>query len=300
MNKKISLGLAAAIALTAVAVSVIAAVFVTLYFCNKVVSDVSDKSAMYVSLARADDIVREKSYYASDDKKLSEAIVSGYINALGDGSVYMTAQEYEEYKRLISSDSLTNVTYEKIGTNAYIKFESFYPSAADEFKSALEKALSDSVTGIIIDLRDVSQGDSETAVKTADMIVPLGADREQPLAYACDRNGEKVKIWSADSAEVSQNIVLLINGKTSGASELFAAVLTGYGKAAAAGEKTAGDGMYSEIFELEDGGAIKLNTAELVPYGSRVFNSTGITPDAEFSGTDEQFIQKGAEILKSE
>lgn len=300
MNKKISLGLTAAIALTAVAVSVIATVFVTLFFYNRVVSDISDKSAMYASLARVDEIVRKNYYYASDDKKLSDSLVSGYINALGDGNEYMTAQEYEEYKRQISSDELADVSYEKIDSNAYIKFKSFYPSAAQSFKSALEKASSDSVTGLIIDLRDVSQGDSETAVKTADMIVPLGSDKEQALAYACDRNGEKVKIWSADSSDVSLNIVLLINGKTSGAAELFTAVLTGYGKAVTVGAKTAGNGLYSEIFELEDGGALKLSVAELVGYGGKVFNEVGITPDAEFSGTDEEFMQKGIQTLKGE
>ena len=147
---------------------------------------------------------------------------------------------------------------------------------------------------------DVSQGDSETAVKTADMIVPLGSDKEQALAYACDRNGEKVKIWSADSSDVSLNIVLLINGKTSGAAELFTAVLTGYGKAVTVGAKTAGNGLYSEIFELEDGGALKLSVAELVGYGGKVFNEVGITPDAEFSGTDEEFMQKGIQTLKGE
>lgn len=300
MNKKISLGLTAAIALTAVAVSVIATVFVTLFFYNRVVSDISDKSAMYASLARVDEIVRKNYYYASDDKKMSQSLVSGYINALGGDNKYMNAEEYEQYKREKSSSEVKSVEYDKKDSYAYIRVERFYDSTVDEFKSALEKASSDSVTGIIIDLRDVSDGDSESAVKTADMIVPLGADKEKALAYASDKDGETVKIWSADSADISLDIVILINEKTSGAAELFTAVLTGYGKAVTVGAKTAGNGLYSEIFELEDGGALKLSVAELVPYGGKVFNEVGITPDTEFSGTDEEFIQKGIQTLKGE
>lgn len=300
MNKKISLGVTTAIALTAVAVSVIAAVFVTLYFCNRVVSDISDKSAMYASFARVDEIVRKNYYYASDDKKMSQSLVSGYINALGGENKYMNAEQYEQYKREKSSSEIKSVEYEKKDSYAYIKFERFYDSAVDEFKSALEKASSDSVAGIIIDLRDVTDGDSETAVKTADMIVPLATDKEKALAYASNKDGETVKIWSADSADVSLDIVLLINGKTSGAAELFTAVLTGYGKAVTVGANTAGNGLYSEIFELEDGGALMLSVAELVPYGGRVFNEAGIAPDTEFSGTDDEFIQKGIQTLTGE
>ena len=43
-----------------------------------------------------------------------------------------------------------------------------------------------------------------------------------------------------------------------------------------------------------------LSVAELVPYGGRVFNEAGIAPDTEFSGTDDEFIQKGIQTLTGE
>lgn len=297
MNKKISLGLTAAIALSAVAVSVIASVFITLFFYNRVVSDISDKASMYSALANADTVVREHYYYADDSKKMSDALVSGYIEALGDGNKYMTAEEYSKYKAdkvLAGSDG---VTYEKKESVGYIGITSLYEGSVEPFSEALKNAESDSVTGIVIDLRGVNSGDTDTAVKLADMIVPLGSDSSQAIAYAKDKKGETVKSWSADSADISLECVIFIDSETSGAAEVMTAIISGYSKCVTLGAKTAGNGMYNEIFELGDGSALLLSTAEVIPYGAKSFNGVGISPDTEFTGSDDQFIQMAKQIF---
>lgn len=291
MNKKISLGLTAAIALSAVAVSVIASVFITLFFYNRVVSDISDKASMYSALANVDTVVREHYYYADDSKKMSDALVSGYIGALGDGNKYMTAEEYAEYKNDKASAGADSVSYEKKDSLGYIRITSLYEGAVSPFEEALKKAEGDSVAGIVIDLRGVSQGDTDTAVKLADMIVPLGSDNAQAIAYAKDKNGETVKSWSADSADVSLGCVIFIDAETSGAAEVMTAIVSGYSKCVTIGAKTAGNGMYNEIFELGDGSALLLSTAEVIPYGGKSFNGVGISPDTQFTGSDDQFMQ---------
>ena len=299
MKKKISLGMTAAIALSAVAVSVIASVFISLYLYNKVVSDVSDKSSMYSALANVDTVVREHYYYSGDSGKMSDALVSGYVSALGDGNRYMTAEEYAEYKTETASAGADSVKYEKKDSVGYIKISSLYSGTLTAFSEALEKAESDSVSGVVIDLRGVQDGDTDSAVKLADMIVPLGTDNSQPIAYAADNKGETVRSWSADSADISLDCVIFIDSETSGAAEVMTAIVSGYSKCVTLGSKTAGNGLYNEVFELGDGSALILSTAQVVPYGGRAFNGEGISPDTEFSGSDDQFIQMAKQIFEN-
>ena len=84
-------------------------------------------------------------------------------------------------------------------------------------------------------------------------------------------------------------MVVLVNSNTSGAAELFACDLRDFGMAQLVGDKTSGNGTMQKIFELDDGSAIALTVAKILPYKSGDFNGIGIEPDHKVELTVEQF-----------
>ena len=78
-----------------------------------------------------------------------------------------------------------------------------------------------------------------------------------------------------------------MNGSTASASEITAAALKDYNKATIVGEKTYGKGVVQKMYNLSDGGILKVTTAEwLTPNGDSI-NNNGVAPDIEVEMTAE-------------
>ena len=82
-------------------------------------------------------------------------------------------------------------------------------------------------------------------------------------------------------------MAVLVDSGTSGPGEIFAVTLRDFG-AQLVGQKTAGVGTMSEVFQLNDGSAVRLTVAVLQPYKSERYDGVGLTPDIEAELTQEQ------------
>lgn len=173
------------------------------------------------------------------------------------------------------------VTYEIDGDTGIISIFDFYDNAAQQLKAALDELMSKGVVSLIIDLRSTFEGDIETAAKMADYFVPLATQNRGMMAMAVNKAGETVETFSSDTDEINIPIVLLINNKTEGASEFFAVTLKSFGKAQTVGNKTYGKCTLQKVFELSNGGAVILTTANIIPYSGESYEGKGILPDYE-------------------
>lgn len=204
------------------------------------------------------------------------------------------------------------VTYEKSGNTGIISVLDFYDNAAAQMRTALDELIRSGVTALIVDLRNTSQGDVSTAAVMADYYVPLATQNRGMMAMAVNKLGATVETYSSDTDEINIPIVLLINGKTEGASEFFACTLISFGKAQAVGAPTYGKCTLQKIFELSNGGAVLLTVANIIPYSGKSYEGEGITPDYAVEMTAEQEanigvnyeddpqMQKALSILKAE
>ena len=120
------------------------------------------------------------------------------------------------------------------------------------------------------------------------MIVPVATEGTGALATAVNKDGKTIETFTSDSDSRSFAMVVLVNGNTSGAAELFACDLRDFGIARLVGTKTAGNGTMQKVFELSDGSAVALTVAKIIPYKSESFNGIGITPDNEVTLNAEQ------------
>ncbi len=228
-------------------------------------------------------------------------------------SVNVTSSNYEELLQSLDGEKLTNVqvtfthdgksntvsvargysaqtVYYSINNNiGYIKITAFYSTTAEQLQEALEFMNKKNVASVIFDVRNNNTGLISDVVKCIDLLVPVATEGTNALATAIDKDGKTIETFTSDSTSSSLGMVVLVNSNTSGAAELFACDLRDFGIAQLVGDKTAGNGTMQKIFELNDGSAVSLTVARILPYKSESYNGVGIEPDHKVELTVEQF-----------
>lgn len=174
---------------------------------------------------------------------------------------------------------------DKVG---YIKIIAFYKSTAEELEKALKFMSDKGVSSVIFDVRGNADGFVPYATACLDLIVPVATEGTGALATAVDKKGNTIETFTSDSDSISISMCVLVNSGTSGSAELFACDLRDFGKATLVGTTTAGNGTMQKIFELSDGGAVRLTVAKILPYKSECYDGKGLTCDYEVALTAEQ------------
>lgn len=109
MSKKISLGVAATIAIIAMAVTFSLTMVVSMKMFNTTVSSVKNKERQYNKLSEIDRFVRAGEYFTIDEDTLNDRLAAGYMNGINDKyAVYYTAKEYSE-KQSVEKGALTGI-----------------------------------------------------------------------------------------------------------------------------------------------------------------------------------------------
>lgn len=198
---------------------------------------------------------------------------------------YVHGEEEEKSVSVAKGYTAQSVTYEKIGNTGYIRITHFYQNTVTQMREALDQLAAQNILSLVIDVRGTADGDAQYAISTADLIVPLTEGSALVTAY--DKDGAVYKTFASDANSVSYPMAVLTDGGTSGPGEIFAVTLRDF-SAQLVGETTAGVGTMSEIFQLNDGSAVKLTVALLKPYRSESYDGVGLVPDIEASLTEEQ------------
>ncbi len=219
----------------------------------------------------------------------------------------------------IKRDTVQNYTVDysmlddKIG---YIKIDQFIDNTPKQFYEAVDSLTKDGAKSIIFDLRDNPGGLVSAVTAMADYIIDddakaKGAEKKGLLLSTQDKNGNDVTkpVYCSDGHKVDLPMVVLVNGNSASAAEIFTGVLRDYGVATVVGENTYGKGIMQSVFPLKDGSAVKLTIAKyFIPSGEDI-HKKGIAPDVEVV-LDESLkyvadkpidkdnqLQKGIEIL---
>ena len=109
------------------------------------------------------------------------------------------------------------------------------------------------------------------------MIDPLLPEGD--IATATYNNGETKLLVHSDANELQLPMMVLVNGNTASAAELFTASLKDFGKAEVIGEQTFGKGIMQNTVEMKDGGAVTLTVATYQTTRGECYHGVGITPD---------------------
>ena len=165
----------------------------------------------------------------------------------------------------------------KDGNIGYIQVSSFDEVTGPQFISAVDDLTSKGMKGLIIDLRDNTGGLLMTCIDMADYIL----DQDKLIVYTKDRDGLGDNFYSDDGHSVNVPIVILINGYSASASEVFTGALKDHGVAYTIGTKSFGKGIVQSILPLTDGSAVKLTTSSYFCPSGVCVHGVGIEPDTE-------------------
>lgn len=156
----------------------------------------------------------------------------------------------------------------------YIQLQHFNANARRQLEDALETLDADSLSGLVLDLRNNPGGLLDSAIAIASAFVEDG-----PLLI--EQSGEDEQVHGADGSFLGLTLpmAVLVNEQSASASELVAGALQDHGRAIIIGQPTFGKGTMQNLFALDNGGGLQLTIARwLTPEGHWIHDS-GIVPD---------------------
>lgn len=166
-----------------------------------------------------------------------------------------------------------------------IHFYSFSANSPTLFRNALKSYMESGSNKLIIDLRGNPGGYLDAAVDIASWFLP--ADKPVVIEDFKDR---PQKVYNSKGYNVigpENKIVILIDGGSASASEIFAGAMHEYGRATLVGTKSFGKGSVQEYIPVSADTALKVTVARwLTPKGATI-SGNGIKPDVEVKYTEK-------------
>ena len=195
------------------------------------------------------------------------------------------------------------VKYEMLeGQTGYLSVSEFDSVTYAQYEEALNELTAQGMTGLIVDLRNNPGGNLNTVCEMLDLVLPKGT-----IVYTEDKDGKRETATSDDEHQINVPMVVLVNGNSASASEIYAGAIQDYGIGKIVGTQTYGKGVVQQIFDLGDGTSVKLTIAEYFTPNGRNIDGEGITPDVEVEyevdennpEADNQ-LEKALEVMKEE
>ncbi|MBZ5516498.1 MAG: S41 family peptidase [Acidobacteriia bacterium] len=178
------------------------------------------------------------------------------LGVIRPGSV--VAQDFELHPAEIPTPSVDKVFLLKPGF-AYVHLNSFDIKTPQEVSEAIQNLGGTGLQGLLLDLRDNRGGVVDSAVALAslflkpDLLVYTQRGRSVP---------EKSFRTSVGPVHFDFPLVVLVNGATASAAEVFAAALQEHDRALIAGEPTYGKGVVESVTPLSGNTGLALTTAQ--------------------------------------
>jgi carboxyl-terminal processing protease len=134
----------------------------------------------------------------------------------------------------------------------------------------------------IFDLRGNPGGELNSVVAMLDYLLPEG-----PIVHILDSNKNVTNVYKSDKNDVKGEMVVLTDGLTASAAELFTSALRDYEKATLIGTKTYGKGCGQSFHPLSNGGLITVTSFYYNPPFGENYDGIGIYPDIEVELPEE-------------
>ena len=158
----------------------------------------------------------------------------------------------------------------------YIKLTCFQKTTSRDLDTALWKLHGQGMKSLIIDLRKNPGGLLTTAAEVVDKFVDRGT-----IVSTHGRSRQEDQVYSARVAGTWRvPLVVMIDGDSASASEIFAGAIRDYGRGVIVGSRSYGKGSVQGIFQLSVANSgLRLTTAKFYSPKGRPFSGVGVAPD---------------------
>lgn len=243
---------------------------------TKIINVIENTPAQFADLKSGDVIISVDGVKVSG---LSLAQVSNLVKGPINTFVSIDILRGNEVikKKIIRKEISIKTVKSSVDKNiGYIQLTSFISAATpNEFLEALENT--HDTKGLIIDLRGNTGGLLPNAVFISNLFISKGK-----IVSIVGRNGYHYDIMAQDTnVNIDKPVIILVDGASASASEIFSGAMKDYHKAKLIGTKTYGKGMVQKIIPMPNETGLNLTVAKyLTPKGNDI-NKLGINPDIE-------------------
>ena len=255
MSKKISLGVAATIAIIAMAVTFSLTMVVSMKMFNTTVSSVKNKERQYNKLSEIDRFVRSEEFFTIDEDTLNDRLAAGYMNGINDKyAVYYTAKEYSE-NQAVEKGTLTGIGVAVVNdaSSGYARIIRLYDNSP-----AAEAGMQ--VGGFITAINDESTRNITSSARltskllgeegTTTAVTYLTPDRQEQQFNLVHSNYKTPSIYAAQMVADTCGYIRIDSFSTGTASEFKSAV-----------DDLLQQGATAFVFDLRDNTGENLNAA---------------------------------------
>lgn len=161
------------------------------------------------------------------------------------------------------------------GKYGLLQVMDFNKGIGQKVRDAVAEMQEKGVVGFILDLRDNHGGLLNESVNLSSVFLDQGLP-----VVSFQFKGEKKSVLHAFGGKATDlPVVLLVNGMSASASEIVAGALKEHKRAILIGTKTYGKGSIQKMYDLENGGALRLTVSiYYLPNGDEI-NGKGVEPD---------------------
>ena len=176
----------------------------------------------------------------------------------------------------------------------YLDISSFGANTAKDARGYLSMVEGSGVDKLIIDLRDNGGGFTTTARDLAGIFLGKGAT---VIKEQTSDGKQTVLKTMGNNLDFIKKIVILVNGNTASASEVFTLAMKEYfPNLTVVGTQTYGKGSAQSLFTLSDGSSVKVTTEKWFSASDISIDGVGITPDVEVMLDDAFYMATVGEI----
>jgi carboxyl-terminal processing protease len=253
---------------------------------NDVIAKIGEKDTFNMTLPQAVDLIRGQAGTSVTITFVRSGVDKPIVKNIQRASIDVKSVDVE-YKQA------------KIGQVAVIHVSRFGEKTDNEWDAAVSEVLSKNVKGVIVDMRNNPGGLLTSSVHLASDFVSGTVVKQE---YS---DGTTTSL-PTDHAGRFSNIpmVVLVNGGSASAAEIFAGAIQDARRGKILGEKTFGKGTVQDVVDLSGGSGLHVTIAKwLTPKGNSIHH-VGITPDVVVNmtqddrngGRDPQ-LEKALEII---
>ncbi len=253
----------------------------------RIISVIENTPAQFADL-KVNDVIM-----TIDDKKVSglslgqvSNLVKGPVNTFVSLDVLRDGEIIK--KKIIRKEISIKTVKSSVDKNiGYIQILSFISaSTPHEFLEALENT--DKAEGLIIDIRGNTGGLLPNAVFVTNLFIPRGK-----IVSIVGRNGFHKDIMAQDNnVNIEKPVIILVDGASASASEIFSGAMKDYRRAKLVGTKTYGKGMVQKIIPMPNETGLNLTIAKYLTPKGKDINKLGINPDVNLPLTAENILDK--------
>jgi carboxyl-terminal processing protease len=166
---------------------------------------------------------------------------------------------------------------------AYLKPIALNKGKAQELANKIKSEQSSGAKKLILDLRNVSEGDPAEGIAVANLFLDHGA--------ITSLKGQKYprEDFNADpqKAITKLPLVVLVNRGTAGPAEIVAASILDNARGDVLGDKTFGIGSVQKLIEVPDGSAVILSIAKYYSPAGKAIQDSSVTPNILVADVDD-------------